>query len=264
LREQLAQLGALQAENQRLSNSLAQAGSRPLRPEEVSELLRLRALVGQLRASNSALSAFEQENKRLREALAVRQSLPASPDQDSPTNRFGFVFVDGEVQFPNRLVWTNGMTLAAAIEVVHGFTPYADRSTLRLSRENGESVTFNFTDSAAMNTVRLGPGDKVFVPRSTNAPTPGGAGAEAPVSLYTRRIHIDAQDLLATIGASAGSIEETSEQQILSRFLKNNGITLEPPSTAYLDTSNGFLTVRASLENLDAVERLLHSLMENK
>jgi RNA polymerase sigma factor (sigma-70 family) len=263
LREQLAQFGVLQAENQRLSNLLAQAGSRPLRPDEVSELLKLRAQVGQLRQDTKVLSTLQEENKHLREALAARQSAPIPIDQDTRSNRVGFVFVSGEVQIPNRLVWTNGMTLAAAMELVHGFTPNADRSTLRLTRENGENVNFNFTDSNGFSSVILEPGDKIFIPRLANAAAPGGSETEAPVALYTRRIHIEAPSLLAKIGASTGDTQESSDQQMLLRFLKSNGILLEPPSAAFLDTTNGILTVRSSLENLQQIEKLLDQLRQS-
>jgi protein involved in polysaccharide export with SLBB domain len=141
-------------ENQTLSNVLAQANSRLLRTDEVSELLKLRAQVGQLREATKAFSSLEQENKQLREALAARQSPSAPFDRDTQSNRLSFIYVSGEVQFPNRLIWTNGMNLTAALEAVHGFTPYADRSALRLTRENGESLTLSFTDPIAINAAK--------------------------------------------------------------------------------------------------------------
>ena len=264
LRHQLRQLGDLQVEKQTLSNVLAQANSRLLRTDEVSELLKLRAHVGQLREATKAVSTLEQENKQLREALAARQSPSAPFDRDTQSNRLSFIYVSGEVQFPNRLIWTNGMNLTAALEAVHGFTPYADRSALRLTRENGESLTLSFTDPIAINAAKLEPGDKVFVPRASNAPAPDEFNAQAPVRLYTRKVNISPRDLLKQIGASTGTINAHSEQQLLLQFFKDNGITFEPPATAYLDLSNGTLTIRAPLENLEGVEKLLSTLRENQ
>jgi hypothetical protein len=70
LREQLGQLGGLVAENERLSNLVAQASySQSLPEERLRELLRLRGEVGVLRQQGQELERLREENRQARAAL---------------------------------------------------------------------------------------------------------------------------------------------------------------------------------------------------
>jgi len=70
LRQQLSRLAGLVAENERLSNILAQAKSPPSLPDErLKELLRLRGEAGVLRQQGKEIEALRQENRLARAKL---------------------------------------------------------------------------------------------------------------------------------------------------------------------------------------------------
>jgi hypothetical protein len=70
LEQQLDQMASLAADNERLSNLVAQAGRSGSLPDEQSrELLRLRGEVGVLRQQTNELEAARQENRQARAAL---------------------------------------------------------------------------------------------------------------------------------------------------------------------------------------------------
>jgi len=240
LRQQVSQLGALQAENQRLSNSIATVTAKPgLEKDELSELLRLRGEVGRLRA----------ENRELARAIAARPAVDLLPGTEPPQ----FIMVAGEVQTPSRFLWTNGMTLAAAIELAHGFTQYADQSVCRIKHENMAESLLTTSDQSRQSLL-LQPGDRIFIPQSaaTHRET-------TPLELYTRVIKID-ENALARLKAFAAENEQPGDSRITIRFLESNGIYLTPPKTAYLDPAAGTLMIRASLVDLDKVETALANL----
>ena len=67
LRQQQIQMAQLAAENERLSNSVSQAGtSEPLSQDQIHELLRLRGEVGTLRQNTKELARVQEENRELR------------------------------------------------------------------------------------------------------------------------------------------------------------------------------------------------------
>jgi hypothetical protein len=70
LRQQLDQIAGLVAENERLSNLVAQANSSQSLPDErLKELLRLRGEVGVLRQQSKELEALREKNRQARAAL---------------------------------------------------------------------------------------------------------------------------------------------------------------------------------------------------
>jgi len=70
-RHQAEQIAELSAENGRLSNEVARAeATHSLRPEEVSELLRLRGQVGRLRQTDKEEAQLQATNERMRAARA--------------------------------------------------------------------------------------------------------------------------------------------------------------------------------------------------
>src|ERR1019366_4483877 len=71
LQQQLEQMGGLFAENERLSNLVAQAKSSQSLPDErLKELLQLRGEVGVLRQQGKELESLREENLQARIALA--------------------------------------------------------------------------------------------------------------------------------------------------------------------------------------------------
>jgi hypothetical protein len=79
LRQQTGQLASLVAENERLSNLVAQSSRSPsLSDEGLKELLRLRGEVGVLRQQGKELETLREENRRARTALASSFSTQSS------------------------------------------------------------------------------------------------------------------------------------------------------------------------------------------
>ena len=77
LRQQLDRMAGLVAENERLSNLLAQAKSpRPLPDDRLKELLRLRGEAGVLRQQSQELETLRNENRQARAALASGHKIP--------------------------------------------------------------------------------------------------------------------------------------------------------------------------------------------
>ena len=82
LQQQVDQLAEQRAENERLSNLIAQASTtRGQTSNQLSELLKLRGEVGLLRAQSSELAKQRDENGKLRAGLAGKQ--PAAEDRPS-------------------------------------------------------------------------------------------------------------------------------------------------------------------------------------
>ena len=93
LNEQVNQLAKTAADNERLSNLVAQANaSRALPSDEVRELLRLRSEVGSLRQQNKEIAVLRDENRQLRTRaetvktqltqLAIQNQRVLSPDEE--------------------------------------------------------------------------------------------------------------------------------------------------------------------------------------
>ena len=76
-----------------------------------------------------------------------------------------FYFVGGEVRAPGRQIYTGSMTLLGAIDTAGGFTDFAKRSKVQVTREGGKS--FNVDATKALThpelNVPIFPGDRVFV-----------------------------------------------------------------------------------------------------
>lgn len=75
------------------------------------------------------------------------------------------VFVGGEVRKPDRLIWTNGLTLTSAIQSAGGFTDFANLSRLELRRSDGFFEVFRYAAilNRTTNDPVLHPNDQVRV-----------------------------------------------------------------------------------------------------
>jgi polysaccharide export outer membrane protein len=78
-----------------------------------------------------------------------------------------FLYVGGEVRNPGRFPWTDDTTLMKAINTASGFTDYANRQKVQLTR--GGKVDVYNCDDLQRNPAKdppIRPGDTVTVPRS--------------------------------------------------------------------------------------------------
>jgi protein involved in polysaccharide export with SLBB domain len=78
-----------------------------------------------------------------------------------------FFYVGGEVRAPSRYNWTEDITLLKAINTAGGFTDYANRGKVEVTRGK-EKKTFNCEDLRQHpdKDIAILPGDTVYVPRS--------------------------------------------------------------------------------------------------
>jgi protein involved in polysaccharide export with SLBB domain len=78
-----------------------------------------------------------------------------------------FYYVGGEVKQPNREVYNSRLTLTKAIQSAGDFTDFAKRTKVKLTRNDGRTVTVNckkILDGKAPDP-EIFPGDKIWVPR---------------------------------------------------------------------------------------------------
>jgi RNA polymerase sigma factor (sigma-70 family) len=178
LQLQVAQLAVLAAENERLSNQLVQVNRSPaLAGNELSELLRLRSEVGRLRQAERELSQLHQQDS----ALAIKRGLEASAAANDKSERPKFFYVTGAVLIPGRFLWTNGMTLPFAIELAHGFTDFADRSTLQIKYPDGTGETIH-CQPPTLPEAGLQPDATVFVSRLGESDTAKASESADPIT----------------------------------------------------------------------------------
>ncbi|MBI3849233.1 MAG: polysaccharide export protein [Verrucomicrobia bacterium] len=79
-----------------------------------------------------------------------------------------FFTVDGEVKTPNRFGYAGQMTVLQAIATAGGFTDYAKKTKVQITRADGKTKeTVNCTKAIAHPELDLPiyPGDKIYVPR---------------------------------------------------------------------------------------------------
>ncbi len=76
-------------------------------------------------------------------------------------------YVDGEVKAPNRQIYTSRITVLKAIASVGGFTDFANKKKVKLTRVNGRTQTVNCIKALENPSLdpEIYPGDKIYVPR---------------------------------------------------------------------------------------------------
>lgn len=94
----------------------------------------------------------------------------ASAQEQTPlphVNPAEFVFIAGQVNVPQRYVYTNGLTLGAAIKMSKGVTTEASSTKVTLTRAGEKTVTLDrrAIDEGKAKDILLQPGDKIFVPK---------------------------------------------------------------------------------------------------
>ena len=80
-------------------------------------------------------------------------------------SKLQFIYISGEVNVPQRYVYTEDLTLAKAIERAKGVTSKASEN-VTLTREGSDAQTFKLKEiqKGDAKDIKLKPGDKVFVP----------------------------------------------------------------------------------------------------
>ena len=76
-------------------------------------------------------------------------------------------YVDGEVKAPNRQLYNTRITVLKAIASAGGFTDFANKKKVRLTRVDGRSLIINCAkarDNPSLD-LEVYPGDKLYVPR---------------------------------------------------------------------------------------------------
>ncbi len=78
-----------------------------------------------------------------------------------------FYYLDGEVKGPARQIYVSRITVLKAIASAGGFTEYAKKKAVKLTRLDGRKVTINCVkalDDPSLD-LEVYPGDKIYVPR---------------------------------------------------------------------------------------------------
>jgi polysaccharide export outer membrane protein len=78
-----------------------------------------------------------------------------------------FYYLDGEVKAPNRQIYISRITVLKAIASAGGFTEYAKKKAVKLTRLDGRKITVNCVkalDDPSLD-LEVYPGDKIYVPR---------------------------------------------------------------------------------------------------
>jgi protein involved in polysaccharide export with SLBB domain len=83
----------------------------------------------------------------------------------TPDSRF--YSIGGEVRAPSRQVYSGKMTVLRAIDTAGGFTDFARKTRVQVTRASGDTVTVNCVKALSQPDldVEIYPGDKVFVPK---------------------------------------------------------------------------------------------------
>jgi len=79
-----------------------------------------------------------------------------------------FYYLDGEVKAPARQIYVSRITVLKAIASAGGFTDFANKKGVKLTRLDGRKATVNCVkalDDPSLD-LEVYPGDKIYVPRS--------------------------------------------------------------------------------------------------
>jgi len=78
-----------------------------------------------------------------------------------------YFFVDGEVKLPNRYVYAGQLTVSRAIATAQGFTDFADRKKVELTRADGKQFVIDTNKAQKKPELDLPvyPGDRILVKR---------------------------------------------------------------------------------------------------
>jgi len=120
-------------------------------------------LLGSMKAAGKKFGQFERE---LQQAYISKQFYARITVVVKPDVRF--YTVDGEVKGPTRMVYVGPTTVLRAIATCGGFTDFAKRQRVEITRANGkrENVDCKKAQKDPKFDVTICPGDYIFVPRT--------------------------------------------------------------------------------------------------
>lgn len=114
-------------------------------------------------AAGKTLGQLEKEiHDRYVPRIYVKMTVSVRPKTETQ-----FYYVDGEVKQPNRQVYISRTTVLKAIASAGGFTDFANKGKVTLTRVNGKRFVINCKKAQREPNLDLEvfPGDKVWVPR---------------------------------------------------------------------------------------------------
>ena len=93
-----------------------------------------------------------------------------------------------------------------------------------------------------------------------------GSSQQANLSppLYSRHFKINAVTFFENLKHSFPANEGETQTQTFARFLKQNGVELNPPESLFLNDQLGELFVRTSETNLDTIENIIEVINSNQ
>jgi protein involved in polysaccharide export with SLBB domain len=120
-------------------------------------------LIGQTRVGGLTPPQIEKaiQNKLIADKLFTHPSVNIIP---TPNSRF--ISVGGGVRAPQRLAWTNDLTLRSAVDLAGGYSDWGSPKGIRLIR-NGQQTVYDARkfDKDPTLDPKLLPGDQIIVPQ---------------------------------------------------------------------------------------------------
>lgn len=118
-------------------------------------------LIGRIKAEGLTASELAE---RIQASYVPRYYVRCTAAVFAPTR---FFYIGGEVRGPGRQNWSEDITLLKAINTAGGFTEYANRRKVELTR-GGEMKLFDYEDlrQHPAKDIPIQPGDSIYVPRS--------------------------------------------------------------------------------------------------
>ena len=139
-------------------------------PKEIQDRIRIDGMItlekiGDIKAAGKTLSELQRDIHR---AYVEDGKFYADHLGVHVTAQSRVFYVSGEVKQPNRYPWQSQMTVLKAINSAGGFTDFANRSAVVVTRSTGEKVTVNCRDAERNSTLDLPvyPEDQILVVRA--------------------------------------------------------------------------------------------------
>jgi len=118
-------------------------------------------LIGRLKAAGSTTSDLAD---KIQKAYVPQYYVRCTATVLAPTR---FFYMGGEVKNPGRFPWSKDMTLLKAISTASGYTDFANRAKVELTRGRNKLV-YDCEDIRRHpeKDVPIQPGDSIYIPRS--------------------------------------------------------------------------------------------------
>jgi protein involved in polysaccharide export with SLBB domain len=118
------------------------------------------AWVGRVKAEGLTVGELQEAIKKSYSTLYRDMTVTVTSE-----NRF--FYIGGEVRVPTRLAYATKITVCGAINAAGGFTDFANKTNVKLTRANGEIHIINWKKAQKKPELDLQvyPGDKIEVPR---------------------------------------------------------------------------------------------------